>query len=128
MLILLVLVAQGCRKTRIGFDTYDLNYQQSVTIDKNKQVRFSQILEDSRCPVDTQCVWAGRAVIGFDYIDGGDLWLPFSLALDPENPELADTILLERYRVELLEVLPVRVTTETPDSTDYKVRILVERT
>jgi hypothetical protein len=32
-----------------------------TTFVENIEIRFGGVLEDSRCPVDVQCVWAGNA-------------------------------------------------------------------
>lgn len=35
------------------------------------RVRADSIIEDSRCPVDAQCVWAGRLVVRATVLGGG---------------------------------------------------------
>lgn len=35
------------------------------------KVRADHIIEDSRCPVNAQCVWAGRLIIAATVIGGG---------------------------------------------------------
>jgi hypothetical protein len=35
------------------------------------RVRADTVVEDSRCPVDTQCVWAGRLVVRVTVLGGG---------------------------------------------------------
>lgn len=35
------------------------------------RVRADQVVEDSRCPVDAQCVWAGRLIIRVTVLGGG---------------------------------------------------------
>lgn len=35
------------------------------------KVRVEQVVEDSRCPVDVQCVWAGRLVVRATVMGGG---------------------------------------------------------
>ena len=34
------------------------------------QVRVTQVIEDSRCPVDAQCVWAGRLIVRATVLGG----------------------------------------------------------
>ena len=43
----------------------------TVTSDGIK-IQFEEVLEDSRCPVDVQCVWAGRAMVKVK-ISGSDM-------------------------------------------------------
>jgi hypothetical protein len=35
------------------------------------RVRADQVIEDSRCPVDAQCVWAGRLIVRVTVLGGG---------------------------------------------------------
>ena len=37
--------------------------QQKALARQNLKIRFVTLVEDSRCPVDTNCVWAGNAKI-----------------------------------------------------------------
>ena len=37
--------------------------QTAVISSENLKIHFTNITEDSRCPSDAQCVWAGRATI-----------------------------------------------------------------
>jgi len=123
---MLILGLMACTKAGTGFNTYDLDYQQEVAIDADNRIKFVEVIEDSRCPIDATCIWAGRAVIGFDFTSGTETAFPVVLALGPDNPEAADTTVLDKYRIELLQVLPAPLTTEDPLPEDYQVRILVE--
>ena len=54
-----------------GFAQVSAKQTQEVTVKVNDQVtanggvkiRFLQLVEDSRCPTDTTCIWAGNAKI-----------------------------------------------------------------
>jgi hypothetical protein len=35
------------------------------------RVRADQVIEDSRCPLDAQCVWAGRLIVRVTVLGGG---------------------------------------------------------
>jgi len=35
------------------------------------RVRADQVIEDSRCPIDVQCVWAGRLIVRATVMGGG---------------------------------------------------------
>jgi hypothetical protein len=35
------------------------------------RVRADKVIEDSRCPADTQCVWAGRLIVQATVLGGG---------------------------------------------------------
>lgn len=35
------------------------------------RVRAERVIEDSRCPIDAQCVWAGRLIVRVTVLGGG---------------------------------------------------------
>ncbi len=49
----------------VPFETvFHLAFDQEVTVgSENLRIRFSEVNEDSRCPVDVICAWAGRLVV-----------------------------------------------------------------
>ena len=71
-----------------------------------------KLVEDSRCPVNARCVWAGRVILKAQ-IDG-DGWR-----------DTADLTLGEGYEthgvpVRLVTATPERTTREQPDETQYR--------
>lgn len=38
-----------------------------VTLSDNSTLRYVGVREDSRCPPDKQCIWAGDAVVAFQW-------------------------------------------------------------
>ncbi|MBT8262187.1 MAG: hypothetical protein KJO05_05150 [Bacteroidia bacterium] len=44
------------------------------------QITFAEVLEDSRCPTDVQCVWAGRARV-------------LILVSEPDKPEVSKEVI-----------------------------------
>ena len=121
------LILFACNVPGPGIYTFDINFSEEVTFDKSKRLKFSEVIEDSRCPVDVECVWAGRVEVGFEYKDGNESPLPFTLALDLEQPELADTTIGTEYTIELISVLPQPISTNTPSDEDYQVRVVVTK-
>jgi hypothetical protein len=79
-----------------------------VQINKEKKfpkaklsVRFVELVEDSRCPTDTQCVWAGNAKIKIRVTMNGRT---HDLSLDTNGPHQAATA--EGYSIKLLSLTP----------------------
>lgn len=58
----------GCASTRAIEGPVRLG--QTAFVDGPK-VRPEQVIEDSRCPPDTQCVWEGRLVVRVTVLGGG---------------------------------------------------------
>lgn len=53
-------------------------------------VRFRSVSNDSRCPIDVQCVWAGNAVVGLTLTlgEGPSTELSLNTGLDPKVTKL----------------------------------------
>lgn len=78
-----------------------INGQKIVTKDKLK-MKFISVLEDSRCPEGTNCVWAGNAKIQLKIkIKNGD-WETFELNTNLEKREFK----FSGYAIKLLELTP----------------------
>lgn len=52
--------------------TFEMRPKASKKISNDLTIRFSMVLEDSRCPTGTQCPWEGNAEILLE-LSGGDL-------------------------------------------------------
>ncbi len=79
-----------------------------VQINKEKRfaksklsVRFVELVEDSRCPADAQCVWAGNAKIKIRVTMKGR---SHDLTLDTNGPHQATTA--EGYTIKLISLTP----------------------
>ena len=64
-------------------------------------VRFVELVEDSRCPVDTQCIWAGNAKIKLRVSKNGR---SHDLTLDTNGPN--QTVTAEGYKIKLVGLTP----------------------
>jgi len=65
-------------------------------------VKFVSVLEDSRCPVDTNCIWAGNAKIQIKLRKSKSAWKTFELNSN-SKPE---TITFEGYEIKLTDLNP----------------------
>jgi len=75
---------------------------------------------DSRCPVDANCVWAGDVLVCLDVKSGKES------AVASLNGIGADTTLYG-HRIELVDVLPYPQTGVTVDSKDLTVKLNVTK-
>jgi hypothetical protein len=86
-------------------------------------VAFVRVVEDSRCPVDVVCVWAGNAVVE----------LGIRMGMGPTSPLQVNTTLEPRFadwndvRVTILELLPQPREGDPPRPEGYTVKIRLER-
>lgn len=101
--LILTLVFSGfvSAKTQTNVETKVLiNKQKIVTKDK-LTIKFVSLIEDSRCPTDTNCIWAGNAKIKVQ-ISKGKSAQTFELNsnLEPQNVEFAG------YQIKLVALDP----------------------
>lgn len=90
-------------------------------------VAFTGVSEDSRCPRQVNCVWSGRASLGFRVqVDGKpaqDITLSTVHSPDPTN--VAD---IDGYRFTLTDVQPYPETPDNPISdAQYRATLVVSR-
>jgi hypothetical protein len=67
------------------------------------RITFIDMLEDSRCPSDTQCIWAGNAKIKIGISNAGRLAKQFELnsSLKPQS------VIFSGYEIKLIKLTPV---------------------
>ena len=100
---------------------FKLSFNQEVTVvNEDLKIQFSEVNEDSRCPVDVICVWEGRLVVTLK-VNNLDLELSIG-----EQSEPSKTI--DGYKITLMDVVaPVPRSDENPKDSDYVIALLVEK-
>jgi len=79
-------------------------------------ITFRQVTEDSRCPVDVECFWAGQAVIDVEVARQGSSLGSFSLTLGQD--EQAAQARVSSYTITFVELDPIP-DTRIPSPPDY---------
>lgn len=83
----------------------------------NIEVRFVGISEDSRCPRDIACVWAGQAKVRLDITNGrGEAVLRDVLE--------QQSVIADRYQIKVVRVLPYPETSGVIPPDEYRVTLL----
>jgi hypothetical protein len=125
------LAAAGCGRAtepagpveaQVG-DTITLRYGQAAHFDNSVRIVFRAVEEDSRCPVNVTCVWAGDAAIRLDVAMSGTHTgaLVLHSHLQPKSGDIGG------YVIELVEVAPSRRDPDDVRPTDYSVRLVISR-
>ena len=79
----------GAISTYLGAE-FELKVNQEAVINsENIRIKFLEILEDSRCPRDVQCIWAGQIKILINIMKNNQDMGNFELAI---NPVKGDTL------------------------------------
>ena len=103
---------------------FSLSIGQSARINGEKLViKFKAVLEDSRCPINTLCVWAGNGKVEFEVldIDGESKMIVLNTE---EEPRLAP---LKGHTLKLVSLNPPRIDGVSISPGDYRVTLSVER-
>lgn len=95
--------------------------QKTFTAAKLK-VKFISVLEDSRCPADVDCVWAGNAKVKVQ-VTNTSTGVTKMMELNTSGGATADT--MGRYTVRLVGVTPARNTGKKIEPEDYRITIKV---
>lgn len=103
---------------------FSLGIGQTASIEgENLIIKFKAVLEDSRCPVNVVCVWAGNGKAEFEVIDidGQNK----TVSLNTEDKPRATT--LKGHKLTLISLNPPRIDGVSISPGEYSVTILVER-
>lgn len=100
---------------------FEITYGQEAQLrNDNLLLKFSDILEDSRCPIDVQCFWEGR--------------LNVSISANTQEIELSiggqslPSQIFESYKFTLQRAKsPTPVSDKTSSKPEYTVTLLVEK-
>jgi hypothetical protein len=66
------------------------------------RIRFIAVLEDSRCPVGTQCIWAGNARVKVELSEGGRRVQTMGL----DSSGTSNAVTFAGYKVKLVSLSP----------------------
>jgi hypothetical protein len=86
------------------------------------RVAFGQVVEDSRCPIDAMCVWAGNAMVELGIRAGmGPTWpIRLNTTLEPRST------VWNGIRISLLELQPAPRAAEPTKADAYQVKVRLE--
>jgi hypothetical protein len=107
--------AQGQMQLRAG--------QQKSMANGKVRVKFISVTEDSRCPADVDCVWAGNAKVKVQvWVRGGETKVFEFNTNTREKAGQADA-----YRVELVSLTPARHSKRKIRQNDYRATFSIIR-
>jgi hypothetical protein len=106
-----VSAADGITKRRVSTTArlgrpFTLRAGRQIAVQGQKlRIRFAEVTQDSRCPVDVTCVWAGNASVRLEVTTNGRS--EESLTLNTANsPSLANEAAYEGFKVKLVGLSP----------------------
>ena len=101
-----------------------LGVNQELKISKSDlTIKFISVLDDSRCPVDTNCVWAGNAQVQIKIKKSKGEWKTYELNLNLEPK----TITFNGYEIKLVDLAPKLRTNVRINRNGYTATFAVSR-
>ena len=103
---------------------FSLGIGQTASIEgENLIIKFKAVLEDSRCPVNVVCVWAGNGKVEFEVfdIDGQNKTVILNTEEEPKS------VTLKGHTLKLISLNPPRVDGVSIPQGAYLITLLAER-
>ena len=103
---------------------FSLGLGQTAIIEEDRlAIKFKAVLEDSRCPVNAVCVWAGNGKVEFEVVDIDGQKKSIILNTD-EEPK---AVTLKKHKLTLISLNPPRMDGVSILPEDYSVNIHVQK-
>jgi len=100
----------------------ELRYGEIYTGIENKMsIKLDSITEDSRCPYNVECIWAGNAKVKFDFTINNQM---SSFSLNTSTGFRNDTI-ISGFRIQLIDLKPYPVYPDSILQKDYRAVIKI---
>lgn len=130
----LVLFFTSCDKNNelVGDSTFKLNDTLELGINKSAvnnsdrlSITIDSVLNDSRCPLDVDCVWAGEATVRFIFTNA-DKESVIQLKISGDGSPGTDTI-IGGYYIQMVDLLPYPLSTKTILNDEYVAELLIKK-
>lgn len=107
-------------------EPFNLKFGQTILIDTvNIKVKFLKVTEDSRCPSDVVCIWAGQVSVLLNVNnnrnDVGDIKLTLGQNKDEAVKDIGG------YFLKLIDVKPYPISTQKIEQSDYVITLVVSK-
>jgi len=107
-------------------DTIKIAFGDSLfNSDEKIYIAFNSVLEDSRCPMNANCIWAGTAIVDF-HISASNITVPFELATNEVNNYSSDMI-IDDFEIKLLGLYPYPKIGVESSNEDYLATIVLSK-
>jgi len=127
--ILVLIPLSGCSKPTVDEVTlgreFTLAVGQSVAVaGENLQLKFVEVISDSRCPTGATCIWAGEASSLIEITDSASTYRKVLSEPGSSSPTKAD---FTGYEV-MFNLLPYPVLGKETKAKDYRLQLIVSKT
>jgi hypothetical protein len=106
---------------------FELKHNQTALMEsENLSIKFTDVPEDSRCPVGVECIWQGQAGIDLEIKKQENEPETIRLTSNAGEPELAEKPVGDLY-IRLVKVEPAKTTDRELKLSDYKITLTISR-
>lgn len=113
--------AKTVRKAELNRE-FQLKFRESAKLEsEDLGIRFNALIQESRCPKEVQCITAGKAEIAIQMTDAEGK--TEQIQMSTEVP--ANEVSYDKYRIQLLEVLPYPIAGERNDPERYSILLII---
>ena len=122
--IFLVMLTLGCKKELNSDKTLEVKYGQPGNYaDNSLVISLDSVLNDSRCPKNVYCIWAGNAEVRLVYSKDNH---NVKFVLNTLPSFRTDTV-INGYRIKLVDLRPYPVSGIIIKQSDYKAEIKITK-
>lgn len=102
--------------------------QEGLLASENLRLRFTDVLEDSRCPTQVECFWTGQARIAISVHPDGSGSTNVEFNTNPAPGQTVKVADVGQYSIELLSLDPYPQTPDDPIAfEDYRAALVVRK-
>jgi ABC-type glycerol-3-phosphate transport system substrate-binding protein len=108
---------------------FTLNHQEVAVWENNSDItiKFNQITEDSRCPIDVECVWAGRVAVEVSFTQDGSSATDVLILGDGTGSDYTDTATFGKFSVKVLQVKPDPLSNVVIPQSKYEAQLEIKK-
>lgn len=99
--------------------------QKAVIKSENIEIKFLDVVEDSRCPSDVVCIWAGQTTVAVSVLKSGKNLGNFNLTIGTSENLNAKTF--NGYSIKLIKLEPYPKSTQKIALSDYAATLIVNK-
>lgn len=107
-------------------EKFSLKIDQVVTVNPvNIKVKFLKVTEDSRCPSDVVCIWAGQVSVLLNVNNNGNDIGDVKLTLGQNKDDTVRDV--GGYYLKLIEVKPYPISTKKIEQSEYIITLIISK-
>lgn len=128
IIVLVLFVFVGCKSAKQNANEVVMTSKNEVVTNEYAIV-INKIISDSRCPVGTNCIWAGELVMELSVIQNNEIKETVTLTFSPnrneENKVWFGKYIPQNKKLKQYKITPSK-TEKQLEVKDYKIELILE--